>query len=218
MKQKRILLIAIIGFIVIGTIFLFNNGKEQSDFTLKDTSEKEMNETTDKDDVAKKESKQNTQTKNENPNNMDRLEIDKEDEKTGDEIDEIPEINYEEPLDLYDYNSDFDEEHVAEAIRKMYDVFFLLSNQSSAPDLEQKWKEVTTDELFRKLSSEEKELFNFMGYKEFELVPVESSEYNGIVIGLFVATSENAGLFEFDYKVENNTVLLDDYEPLWSTD
>lgn len=177
-----------------------------------------MNETKDKDDVAKKESKQNTQTKNENPNNMDRLEIDKEDEKTGDEIDEIPEINYEEPLDLYDYNSDFDEEHVAEAIRKMYDVFFLLSNQSSAPDLEQKWKEVTTDELFRKLSSEEKELFNFMGYKEFELVPVESSEYNGIVIGLFVATSENAGLFEFDYKVENNTVLLDDYEPLWSTD
>src|SRR5690625_7932685 len=97
-----------------------------------------MNETTDKDDVAKKESKQNTQTKNENPNNMDRLAIDKEDEKTGDEIDEITEINYEEPLDLYDYNSDFDEEHMAESIRKMYDVFILLSNQYSVPNLDPK--------------------------------------------------------------------------------
>jgi len=218
LKQKRILLIAILGFIVIGSIFLLSNGKEHSHFTLKDASENEMNETKNKNDVAKKESKRNTQTKNDHPNNMDRLETDKENEEIVDVVDETPEKDYEQSPDLYDQNSDFDQEHVAEAIRKMYDVFYLLSDSSSAPDLEQKWKEVTTDELFQKLSSEEKELFNFMGYKEFNLVPIESSEYNGIVIGLFVATSENAGLFEFDYKVKNNTVLLDDFKPLWSTD
>lgn len=134
------------------------------------------------------------------------------------ETDDHHSHDYEAPQTIYDmYEGKYSKKQIEKAINRTYDFFYLLTDTTYNDEkVIDKWKKITTDNLFKKFEKGEKELFSFLGYKEMEIVTVES-DYDGLALGLFVATQENVTLVELDFEVKGNSVLIDEFHIVWSS-
>lgn len=156
---------------------------------------------------------------NDNEDNSDEEKtVEQEVEEAKQNISDVDSNDYEDGVDLYDvHEKEYSKKQIDNAIKQTYEVIYLFSNTSNSEELvQEKWNEITTNDLFEKITSGQKESISIRGYKEIELVPIES-DYDGISVGLFVATESDVALFEFNYKMEKNKALLDDFKILWSS-
>ena len=125
---------------------------------------------------------------------------------------------HEKRYDLYDlHGKNFSKKQIEEAINKTHEILFLMhdTGDKTEEEIEKKWRRLITESLFNRLDNGEKELFIIEEFSNIEIVPIES-DYEGLYIGVYLVSRDNVGLFEFDFYVDGNDVLLDDFILHWS--
>lgn len=123
-----------------------------------------------------------------------------------------------EGVTLYDLYADkYGEKRVKQAIVQTYEVLYLLSDNSVFDEeIRDGWKEISTEAFYNRIVNRDIDgNYTFVNLIEFQIVPIES-EYDGISVGLFIkSVNQGVTLFELNFDVEKNKVLLNDFKVVW---
>lgn len=125
------------------------------------------------------------------------------------------EHEYEESKDIFDiYEGVYPVELIEKSIKITHKASSLLFNIDGHIE---EWAEFSTERFIDSLLSRNKSDFIYdIDLFGVSIVPIES-DYEGIAIGGYCETIEGVALFEFDYKVYDDEVLLDDIKFLWGS-
>lgn len=197
----------------------------KTDKPVKEPTEETTNKIQDYTSLADNDSEENAEENTDTENDMDtesdndkKSIVEKKVKEAKKNLSDVDDDDYEKSIDFYDlYKKEYSEKQIDNVIKQTYEVIFLLSSTSSSEEfVQKKWEELATDELLDKLMSGQKDSISFRGYKNVEVVPVES-DYNGIAVGVFISMGSDVALFEFDFEVSKDKALLDDFNVLWSS-